>query len=114
MAVTISMCCYDTLRRPGRHTCERGFTMIENGGETRQTRGRWGKRIAIVLVALPFLAVIAHAVWVYSTGSGLKRGVAAIQARGEPILPADFAPPQVPPEQNGGPDIDAAGQTVSE
>ena len=92
--------------------------MIENGGgggEVRPTRrgGRWGRRIAVVLVIMPFAAVLAHAIWGYSSGAGLKSRIAAIQARGEPILPADFAPPQLPPEQNGGPDIDAAGDAVN-
>ena len=98
--------------------------MIENGGGSGggggeemgrppRRRGRWGRRIALVLVVIPFAVVIGHAIWGYSTGSGLQQRIAAIQARGEPILPADFKPPALPPEQNGGPDIDAAGDEVA-
>src|SRR5688572_5285683 len=96
--------------------------MIENGGRSdgdverqqgRRRRGRWGRRIGVVLVILPFAAVLAHAIWGYTNGAGLTRRIAAIQARGEPILPADFAPPKLPPAQNGGPDIDAAGDAVN-
>jgi hypothetical protein len=84
------------------------------GGPAERKPARWGKRIGIGLALMPLIAVLGHAIWVYSTGAGLKQRVAAIQARGEPILPADFAPPALPPDVNGGPDIDAAGHTIAE
>ena len=99
--------------------------MIENGGggggrggdsdEVRRPRkGRWGRRIGITLLLLPLLAIAAHAIWSYSLAHSLQTRIAAIRATGEPILAADFAPPTLAPGENGGPDIDAAGDAANQ
>src|SRR4051794_27270134 len=91
--------------------------MIENG-EPRMTnpprrKGPWGRRIGVALVLLPLLAIIAHGIWNYRIAHGLTARIAAIRASGEPIFPSDFALPVLAPSENGGPDIDAAGDAMT-
>src|SRR6476620_10197600 len=92
--------------------------MIENGGAAatsrRRRKGRWGRLILITLLFLPVLALIGHGIWGYSLGRGLNNRIEALRAAGEPLLPADFALPALPPDQNGGPDIEAAGATIEQ
>ena len=75
-------------------------------------RGKWGKRILIALMLGPLLLLLVHGIWMFTGSRGLRTRVMAIRASGEPILPADFAPPTLTPDQNGGPDIDAAGDAI--
>jgi hypothetical protein len=63
---------------------------------------------------LPVFVVLGHGIWGYSLGRGLNNRIEALRAAGEPMLPADFALPALPPEQNGGPDIDAAGAAIAQ
>src|SRR5438034_3443629 len=81
--------------------------MIESNS-FRNRLGRWlGWTIAVVIVTV----VASHVIWSYVESSGIRRRVAALKAAGEPILPADFAPPADGPD-NGGDDIVAAGETI--
>ena len=44
--------------------------------------------------------MVVRLIWGWDANRRLQRAIAEIQARGEPIFPADFVMPQVPDEQN--------------
>ena len=53
---------------------------------------RWGRRFGIAIVTLIVAAFVGHGVWSLTESRKLEAQIAAIQAAGEPILPADFGP----------------------
>jgi hypothetical protein len=58
------------------------------------------KWIGIILGGLLGIALIANAIFVWTTDSRLERQLAEIRAAGDPVTLADLARPPIPPEKN--------------
>ncbi|HEX8339876.1 MAG TPA: hypothetical protein VF624_03110 [Tepidisphaeraceae bacterium] len=71
----------------------------------QQSRWRvWGKRIGLAAAMLLPAIIIAHAVWSWRAGVGLRKRVADLTAMGEPMTLATFAPAPPPdPADNAYP-----------
>ncbi|MEA2708475.1 MAG: hypothetical protein QOF78_1076 [Phycisphaerales bacterium] len=76
-------------------------------------KGRWGRRFGWAIATMIALVLIAHGTWSAVARHGVRSRVAALQAAGEPILPADFATPPNGPD-NGGDDLLAAGDAIDQ
>jgi hypothetical protein len=68
----------------------------------------WLKRLVVAVVIFMALLVGLRYLSLHVAKRRLAAEIAAIQARGEPLTPEDFADRPVPPEQDGGPDLLAA------
>ncbi len=72
-------------------------------------KARWLTAAIVVVFITPFLA---HGVWTLIAANRVARQVEALQAAGEPILPADFAPVDPEGADNAAPDLISAGVGV--
>jgi hypothetical protein len=61
---------------------------------------RWLKRIACTLAVLIVLLILSRLWWGWIAERRFQAEIAAIRARGEPALLADFVDPQIPEEEN--------------
>src|SRR3954465_7718318 len=73
----------------------------------------WLKRLVVGFVLLEAAAVGLRYAAVAWAQKRLWRDINAIRARGEPILPQDFAEPPVAAEQNAAPDLASAGKSFT-
>jgi len=70
----------------------------------------WLKRLTVA-TAVFFAALVGLRYWALAVAEKrLRAEIDAIHARGEPILPADFAEPPIPGEQNAAVDLLKAGR----
>jgi hypothetical protein len=74
--------------------------------------GKWTRRFFIAAAVLVVVGLIGHGLWTYLAWRGVQSRVAALQAAGEPILPADFATQNPDAPDNAGPDIAAVGEQI--
>jgi hypothetical protein len=72
-----------------------------------------GKRLLVGVLLLTLFAAMVHLSFAMYAKGKLRKAVAQLRARGEPILPADFAPTNPGSADNGGPDVDAAVQQIA-
>ena len=74
---------------------------------------RWAKRLGLVVVGLLVLLVVFHVAWSKRAGDDVAAKVAAIRARGEPMLPEDLPPARnVPDDRNAAGPIRAVGEAM--
>ena len=80
-----------------------------------RTRNRkpWGKRFGWSLLALFLAAALGHAIWGLVEQHIFRQRIAALQAAGEPIMPADFATANVDASDNAYNDLLAATKSFS-
>ena len=60
----------------------------------------WGRITGLGLLAMLLAALLAHAIWTIHQSHLLDAKIALIQSRHEPILPSDFAAPDVDPNND--------------
>src|SRR5437879_13534179 len=81
--------------------------------EIRKKR-RWGRWIGLSILALIAIVIGGHAYWGYWQEKKLGEEVAALRAKGEPMLPEELVNTSVPDEENAALLLKAAAASINE
>jgi hypothetical protein len=88
-------------------------TIIQESTAPIPPRYRWTKRWLLAAALLVPVLGIAWLAWNHGANTRLESRLSAIRSRGEPILPGDFTPPSLPPEQNAAAILQAAAAALT-